>query len=323
MRSGTAARASAAGIAAMRSCKARPNVEMAAPNTRPPARLAVIGHPVAHSRSPQIHARFAAACGHAVDYTRIEAPLDGFVDTARAFAAGGARGCNVTVPFKREAFVACARLTDRARLAEAVNTIAFDAQHGWLGDNTDGAGLVRDIEVNAGVALRGRRVLLLGAGGAAAGALEPLIAARPAALVVANRTPDKAHALVRRFAAIGARHEVPLSAAGLEAPGAAFDVLVNATAASLDAAVPPLPAGTLRTGAFALDMMYGAAAVPFLRWAEAQGAAARDGLGMLVEQAAEAYSIWFGIRPDTPAVLAALRQEVDASLPSPSGAAAR
>jgi len=277
-----------------------------------PVRLAVIGHPVAHSRSPQIHARFALGCGHAVDYTRIEAPLAGFVDTMRAFAASGARGCNVTVPFKGEAFAACARLTERARRAEAVNTISFEAD-GWLGDNTDGAGLVRDLEANAGVPLRGKRVLVLGAGGGAAGALDPLLAARPAALVVANRTPEKARALVERFAACAARLDVPLSAAALEAPGSGFDVLVNATAASLQAAVPPLPAGTLGTGALALDMMYGAAAMPFLQWARGQGAIARDGLGMLVEQAAEAYFAWFGVRPDSFAVLTALRREVDAT----------
>jgi shikimate dehydrogenase len=278
----------------------------------PLVRLAVVGHPVTHSRSPQIHARFAAACGHAVDYTRIEAPLNGFAATLRAFAASGARGCNVTVPFKGEAFAACARLTERARRAEAVNTILFEAG-GWLGDNTDGAGLVRDIEGNAGVPLRGRRVLLLGAGGAAAGALDPLLAARPAALVVANRTPAKAQALVERFAASAARLDVPLSARPLESPGTGFDVLVNGTAASLQAAVPPLPPGTLAPGALALDMMYGGAATPFLQWARGQGAIARDGLGMLVEQAAEAYLAWLGVRPDTFAVLTALRREVDAA----------
>jgi len=296
------------------------------PNSAPlagsdPARLAVIGHPVAHSRSPQIHARFAATCGHAVDYTRIEAPLDAFAATARAFAAQGARGCNVTVPFKGDAFAACARLTERARRAEAVNTILFDAE-GWLGDNTDGAGLVRDIELNAGVPLRGRRILLLGAGGGAAGALDPLLATRPAAIVVANRTQAKAQALVERFAACAARLDVPLSAAPIDAPGPGFDVLVNATAASLQASVPPLPAGTLAPGALALDMMYGAAAAPFLRWARAQGAVARDGLGMLVEQAAEAYLAWFGVRPDTFGVLTALRREVDAQVAAAEAAGA-
>ena len=281
-------------------------------NSAPPTRLAVIGHPVAHSRSPQIHARFALACGHAVDYTRIEAPLDGFVETVRAFAASGARGCNVTVPFKAEAFAACARLTERARRAEAVNTLTFEAD-GWLGDNTDGAGLVRDLEHNAGTPLRGRRVLVLGVGGAAAGALDPLLAARPAALVVANRTPAKAVALVERFAASAARMDVPFVARPLDSPGADFDVLVNATSASLQSDVPVLPAGTLRPGATALDMMYGPAATPFLQWARGQGAVARDGLGMLVEQAAEAYFGWFGVRPDSFAVLAALRREVDAA----------
>ncbi len=277
-----------------------------------PVRLAVVGHPVAHSRSPQIHARFAADCGLAVDYRRIEAPLDRFLATVREFADAGARGCNVTVPFKAEAFVACARVTERARRAEAVNTISFDAD-GWLGDNTDGAGLVRDIEGNAGVVLRGKRVLVLGAGGAAAGALDPLQGARPAALVLANRTAAKAQALVERFAASAARLDVPLSTAPFESPGQDFDVLINATAASLQAAVPPLPAGTLRPGALALDMMYGAAAGPFLQWARAQGAVARDGLGMLVEQAAEAWFAWFGVRPNTFHVLAALRREVDAA----------
>jgi len=278
-----------------------------------PAVLAVIGNPVAHSRSPQIHARFAAAAGLAVDYTRLLAPLDGFVATLRAFAGSGARGCNVTVPFKGEAFAACTRLSERARRAEAVNTIVFEAD-GWFGDNTDGAGLVRDIELNAGVPLLGKRVLVLGAGGAAAGALDPLLSARPAALVVANRTPARAQAMIERFAAGAARLDVPLSAAPLEAPGDGFDVLVNATAASLQAAVPPLPAGTLRPGALALDMMYGPATLPFLRWARAQGAVARDGLGMLVEQASEAFFVWMGQRPATFQVLAELRREVDAQV---------
>jgi shikimate dehydrogenase len=162
------------------------------------------------------------------------------------------------------------------------------------------------------VPLRGKRLLVLGAGDAAAGALDPLLAARPASLVVANRTPAKAQALVERFAASAARLDVPLSAAALEAPGSGFDVLINATAASLQAAVPPLPTGTLAAGALALDMMYGAAALPFLRWARAQGAVARDGLGMLVEQAAEAWFVWMGTRPDTFQVLTELRREVDA-----------
>ena len=286
-----------------------------------PARLAVVGNPVSHSRSPAIHARFAAATGLAVDYTRVEAPLDGFVATVRAFAESGARGCNVTVPFKGEAFAACTRLSERARRAEAVNTMVFEAD-GWFGDNTDGAGLVRDIELNAGVSLKGKRVLVLGAGGAAAGALDPLLATRPAALVVANRTASKAQALVERFAASAARLDVPLSAAAaLESAGAGFDVLINATAASLQASVPPLPTGTLKSGALALDMMYGPATLPFLRWARAQGAIARDGLGMLVEQASEAYFVWMGVRPSTFQVLTELRREVDAHVDAVARAA--
>ncbi len=255
-----------------------------------------------------------------MDYTRLLAPLNEFVATVRAFADAGARGCNVTVPFKGEAFAACTRLSDRARRAQAVNTMVFEAD-GWFGDNTDGAGLVRDIELNAGVPLKGRRVLVLGAGGAAAGALDPLLAARPAALVVANRTVAKAQALVERFAASAARLDVPLSSAPLESPGAGFDVLVNATAASMQAEVPPLPPGTLKPGALALDMMYGPATLPFLRWARAQGAVARDGLGMLVEQASEAYFVWMGMRPSTFQVLTELRREVDAQVDAAARAA--
>jgi len=284
------------------------------------ARLAVIGHPVAHSRSPAIHARFSAAEAYPVEYTRVEAPLDGFLATAVAFARGNftagvpAHGCNVTVPFKHEAFLACGRLTARAQRAQAVNTIRFESGDpaDWLGDNTDGAGLVRDIERNAGIVLRGTRVLLLGAGGAAAGALDALLAAGPQELVVANRTASRAQAMVQRYATAAAQARVALAAATLDDPGTAFDVLVNATAASLQAHVPALPPRILRPGALALDMMYGAAAAPFLLWARAQGAIARDGLGMLVEQAAEGWMTWFGVAPSTAQTLAALRSEVDA-----------
>jgi shikimate dehydrogenase len=301
----------------------------------PATRLAVIGHPVSHSRSPEIHARFAAARGRVIQYDRIEAPLDAFVATARAFAAGEtifesegpdpegvasrpparAHGCNVTLPFKGEAWAACARLTARARRAEAVNTLVFDdgGGPGWLGDNTDGAGLVRDIEHNAGVALAGRRVLLLGAGGAAAGALDALLDARPAALTIANRTLARARSLAERFDAIAREQGVALTIAAPEAAGTGFDVLVNATSASLQAQLPPLPVGALAAGGLALDMMYGRAARPFLEWAQRLGAVPRDGLGMLVEQAAEAWVTWFGVRPETGPTLAALRRDVDAA----------
>lgn len=273
---------------------------------------AVAGNPVAHSRSPAIHARFAEQTGQALVYERLLCPLDGFADAIRAFAASGAKGCNVTVPFKFEAHAMAARLSPRAALAGAVNTLRFDDQ-GWFGDNTDGAGLVRDIERNAGRPLAGKRVLLLGAGGASAGVLGSLIAARPAQINVANRSVDKAQALIESHRDWAAQHGVQLRASGLDDCGQGFDVLINGTSASLAGAGVPVAAGVLAPGALALDMMYGPAAQPFLAWAHAQGADGRDGLGMLVEQAAEAFELWRGVRPDTAPVLAALRAEVDAA----------
>lgn len=276
-----------------------------------PDRYAVAGHPVEHSQSPFIHAEFARQTGQMIDYGRLLCPLDGFADTVRAFAAdrsaGPVRGCNVTVPFKFEAFELATRRTPRAQRAEAANTLRFDGEDagGWLADNTDGVGLTRDIEHNAGVRLAGRRILLIGAGGAAAGALGPLLEARPAALVVANRTRAKAEALVARHADLA--QGVSLSACAPDEAGAGFDVVVNATAASLQGAGIPVDARVLAPDALALDMMYGPAARGFLAWAESHGARGRDGLGMLVEQAAEAFFVWRGVRPDTAPVLAALR----------------
>lgn len=273
-------------------------------------RYAVIGHPVEHSRSPDIQARFATQTGQVIDYTRLLSPLDGFTATVRQFAADGAHGCNVTVPFKFEAWQLAPRRTPRAQRAEAANTLRFDAE-GWWCDNTDGIGLVRDITANAGVALAGRRVLLIGAGGAAAGVLGPLIEAGPSVLVVANRTADKAQALVDRHADLARDHGVALGAAPLDAPGTAFDIVINGTASSLSGAGVPVPASVLQAGGLAVDMMYGAGARAFLDWAAQHGATGRDGLGMLVEQAAEAFFAWRGVRPDTAPVLAALRAQVD------------
>ena len=293
----------------------------------------VAGNPVAHSQSPFIHAMFAQATGQALRYGRLLCPVDdqgGFARRVRAFAdstggeigefdavpagpfSGPARGCNITVPFKFEAFALAARHTERARLAQAANVLSFEptAHGGWLADNTDGAGLVRDIEHNAAVPLAGRRVLLIGAGGAAAGALGPLIAARPAALVLCNRTQDKAQALAARHADWAAAHGVALSVAPLRQPGIGFDVVINASASSLQASATPVPSSVLRSGTLALDMMYGAAARPYLAWAASHGAHGRDGLGMLVEQAAEAFFVWRGLRPDTAPVLAALQQRL-------------
>lgn len=276
-----------------------------------PDRYVVAGNPVEHSQSPFIHACFAQATGEALVYDRLLCPLDGFAQAVRGFATSGGKGCNVTVPFKFEAFALASRHSERATLAQAANVLRFEPD-GWYADNTDGIGLVRDIERNAGVALRGRRVLVVGAGGAAAGALGPLIQAAPAELVVANRSLDKAEALVQRHAGPAALHGVSVAARHLHECGRGYDVVINATATSLQGAAIPVEASALRAGGLALDMMYGAAAAGFLRWAEAHGATARDGLGMLVEQAAEAFHVWRGVRPETAPVLAALRERLAA-----------
>ena len=274
-------------------------------------RYAVIGHPIAHSKSPQIHVAFARQTAQDLGYEAILAPLDGFVATVQAFRAAGGRGMNVTVPFKLEAFALADRHTPRARAAGAVNTLAFDAD-GILGDNTDGAGLVRDLTVNLNCPLQGRRVLLLGAGGAARGAILPILDERPTALVMANRTVARAEELARVFAAEAG--DTQLSASSFAAlAGQSFDVVINATAASLDDDVPPLPPGLYASGALAYDMMYGRGDTPFMTAARADGAArVADGLGMLVEQAAESFTLWRGVRPDSRAVLAELRRQIDA-----------
>ncbi|MEY8876049.1 MAG: shikimate dehydrogenase [Leptothrix sp. (in: b-proteobacteria)] len=280
-----------------------------------PDRYAVAGFPVAHSRSPAIHAQFAQATGQRLSYGRLEVEPGSFAERIRAFAAAGGRGCNVTVPYKFEAHELALRRTPRAALAQAVNTLRFDPTEagGWWGDNTDGAGLVRDIEHNAGVALRGQRLLLIGAGGAAAGAMGPLIETGLAELVLCNRTVAKAEAIVQRHAALADAHGVRLRATGLADCGRAFDGVVNATSSSLSGAASPVGAEVLRAGSLALDMMYGPAARPFLAWAREHGAVGRDGLGMLVEQAAEAFAAWRGVRPETAAVMATIRAELDAA----------
>jgi len=267
----------------------------------------VAGNPVEHSQSPFIHAEFARQTAQVMDYGRALFPLDGFDAALRALAASGAKGCNITVPFKFAACRAAARHTPRAALAEAANVLRFDAE-GWLADNTDGAGLVADIERCAGVALAGKRLLLIGAGGASAGVLGPLLDARPRELVVANRTPEKAQALVARHAHVAGR--CALRSRGLADCGEGFDVVVNASASSLAGVAAPVAAGVFAPGALALDLMYGPKAQPFLAWAEAHGAVPRDGLGMLVEQAAAAFALWRGVRPATAPVLAALRERL-------------
>jgi len=272
-------------------------------------RYAVIGNPVAHSRSPAIHAAFAAATGQSLTYERVLAPTDGFEPTLRDFAASGAKGCNVTVPFKFDAYRLCPRRSERAVLAEAANVVRFDAE-GWWADNTDGIGLIADIERNAGQPVAAQRVLLIGAGGASAGVLGPLLQAAPAEVVIANRTVEKAQSLCERHRALAERHGVPLRASSLGAPGSAFDLVLNASASSLAGDAAPVPASVLHPGTLVVDLMYGPAASGFLDWAASHGARTRDGLGMLVEQAAAAFEAWRGVRPATGPVLEALRHQL-------------
>jgi shikimate dehydrogenase len=270
----------------------------------------VIGYPIAHSKSPEIHAGFARQTGQTLSYERLLAPLDDFPATVRRFIAAGGCGANVTVPFKLQAHALADQLTQRARLAGAVNTLKFE--HGTiLGDNTDGAGLVADIVVNAGVSVTGKRVLLLGAGGAARGVLLPLLEQRPAELVLANRTLSKAQELVAQFVQLA--NESPLVASAYADLDGPFDVIINATSASLEAEVPPIPATVFAATTLAYDMMYGSAPTVFMQFAAQHGAGVRDGLGMLIEQAAEAFLLWRGVRPTTAAVFATLRAQLSAA----------
>ena len=266
----------------------------------------VMGHPVAHSRSPWIHQRFAALTDQALDYERQLVPLDGFTQAVQHFAQAGGRGCNVTVPFKHEAAQCADSCSPRVHLAGAANTLVL-AQGRIHADNTDGLGLVADITRNAGVPLAGRDVLLVGAGGAGAGVLGPLLEQGPRSLVVANRTLARAQALVQSHAELAALQKTKLLALDLQGLEHDFDLIINATASSLEGAGVPVPAQVLRPGCLAYDMMYGPAAQGFLHWATQHGAQARDGLGMLVEQAAEAFALWRGVRPPAAQVLAELR----------------
>jgi shikimate dehydrogenase len=292
------------------------------PSTPLPDRYAVLGHPVAHSQSPFIHAEFALQTGQFIRYDRIESPLDQFEPTVRRFMTSGdaaaglgrAGGCNITLPFKFQVIPMAKRVTPRAALAQAANTLRFDAD-GWLADNTDGVGLMRDLQGSAGITLAGRRVLLIGAGGAAAGVLGPLIETRPAQITVANRTTAKAASLVQRHLALASEGGVTLAATGLADCGEGFDVVINSSASSLSGGPIPVAAAVLGAQAWAVDLMYGAAARPFLDWAAQHGARGRDGLGMLVEQAAESFQVWRGVLPQTAPVLAALRSRLQS--PSP------
>lgn len=269
-----------------------------------PDRYAVMGNPIAHSKSPFIHARFAEQTGQSLRYDAILVEPDGFAAAVAAFHAAGGRGLNVTVPFKQDAWALAQERTPRAQRAGAVNTLWWEPDGRLQGDTTDGVGLVRDLCDNHGLDLADKRILLLGAGGAARGVIESLLALRPHELAVANRTAAKAVELATLFGDLG-------SVAGCgfeELHGRTFDVVVNATAAGLNDAVPRIPATVFARDAWAYDMMYAAQPTAFVRWSLAHGASrACDGLGMLVEQAAEAFWIWRGIRPRTGPVIAQLR----------------
>jgi len=263
-------------------------------------RYCVIGNPIAHSKSPIIHAAFAAQTGHVLSYVRELAPIAGFDAHVQGLIAAGFRGANVTMPFKLDAARIATRLSARAQAAGAVNTLSF-IDGAILGDNTDGPGLVADIVRNAGVDLHGKRVLLLGAGGAARGVVLPLLEGGAAAVVVANRTRATADALVAAFA------DARVTACEYSDIATRFDVVINATSTSLAGALPPVTPAAFGAGTLAYDMMYAAQPTPFMDFAASHGAQVRDGLGMLVEQAAEAFLLWRGVRPDTTPVLAALR----------------
>ncbi|MGY4532247.1 shikimate dehydrogenase [Pseudomonas sp. TE3786] len=269
-------------------------------------RYGVFGNPIGHSKSPLIHRLFAEQTGQQLSYEALLAPLDGFTAFARDFFANGCGG-NVTVPFKEQAYQLADSLTPRAQRAGAVNTLSKQNDGGLLGDNTDGAGLVRDLTVNAGVDLKGQRILVLGAGGAVRGVLAPLLAEQPHSVVIANRTVEKAEALARLFADLG-----PVAACGFDWLEAPVDLIINGTSASLAGELPPISPSLIKAGhTLCYDMMYGKGLTAFNQWASDQGAARTvDGLGMLVEQAAEAFFLWRGVRPGSASVLAELRRQL-------------
>lgn len=271
-----------------------------------PDEYAVMGNPIAHSKSPQIHTLFAHQTRQNIRYRAIQVDPGGFEQAVGNFFAVGGKGLNITVPFKQEAWQIADTLSERAQLAGAVNTLKPD-EHGKLfGDNTDGVGLVRDLTVNHGMKLQGKKLLLVGAGGAARGVVTPLLETQPAQLVIANRTADRAIELAEQFAQKG-----KISASGFDNLHEAFDLVINATSASLGGELPPLPVECVAKAEMVYDMMYASEPTPFLVWANRHGAIRiSDGLGMLVEQAAESFFIWRNVKPETLPVIAALREQL-------------
>jgi len=267
-------------------------------------RYAVFGNPIKHSKSPQIHTAFAEQTTQALSYDAICVEEGGFPAAVDNFLQGEGKGLNITIPFKQEAWQMAEQRSARAELAGAVNTLYRNADGQLCGDNTDGVGMVRDIVENNGGTITGTDVLILGAGGAVRGVLQPVLEQKPRRVVIANRTASKAEDLAALVADLG-----DVEGCGFDAlPGQQFDLVINGTAASLQGEVPPLPDDLLKNGAWCYDMMYGADITAFCQWATEHGAAqAIDGLGMLVEQAAESFCIWRGVRPETATVIATLR----------------
>lgn len=262
---------------------------------------AVIGNPIEHSKSPQIHSLFAEQTGEQIRYGRLWSPQEGFAVVAEAFFCGGGHGLNVTVPFKEDAWQVASKLSERARAAEAVNTLRRESDGLLWGDNTDGVGLLRDLRDNLGIVVFGKRVLVLGAGGAARGVMPELLTEQPAEVVIANRTRQRADELGLMFPEV-----IPC---GLDdIPGRHFDMVINTTAAGLQGEMPELPEDLLSAGGVCYDLVYADIDTPFMAWARRHGAAqVADGLGMLVEQAAESFYQWRGVRPATTPVIKALR----------------
>ncbi|WP_417565404.1 shikimate dehydrogenase [Marinobacter sp.] len=269
---------------------------------------AVVGNPISHSKSPRIHSLFASQTGEALEYTAIQAPLEDFPGTVKQFFERGGKGLNVTVPFKEQAWKLADRRTERAEKAGAANTLYLDAAGVLTADNTDGCGIVRDLVRNHGVRLEGARILVLGAGGAVRGVLGPILAERPAALTLANRTVARAEALVELFAPVAGTAR--LSACGFEQPTEPYDLIINGTSASLQGDLPPLSPRVIGAKTVVYDMMYSLQTTTFNQWALEQGAqTVYDGLGMLVEQAAESFRVWRGVSPETAPVIEELRND--------------
>ena len=269
---------------------------------------AVVGNPISHSKSPRIHSLFACQTGEPLEYTAIQAPIDDFSGTVRNFFERGGKGLNVTVPFKEQAWTLADHRTTRAAKAGAANTLYLDQENELVADNTDGVGIVRDLQNNHGVALKGLKVLVLGAGGAVRGVIGPILAEQPAALTIANRTVAKAEALVRLFAKDAGT--TVLNACGFEAPDQPFDLIINGTSASLQGDLPPVSANVIGPATVVYDMMYSLQTTTFNQWALDNNAhRVFDGLGMLVEQAAESFFVWRGVRPETAPVIEELRTD--------------